>query len=161
MCIYMCLCVCVSVCACVGGVCVGVCMSYVGGDREALSNHIKTLEKGMFTDGQSDRLLCNPALVVGVKCNAAGREYAPVLLLYLHTYVCTLCAPVSASTITLPSCMQPASNAILVKTPKFPFASLITKPFQVKVRVRSGKQQQESSNHMTFTYQPPGECGAM
>ena len=57
--------------------------------------------------------------------------------------------------------LQPASNAILVKTPKFPFASLITKPFQVKVRVRSGKQQQESSNHMTFTYQPPGECGAM
>lgn len=53
---------------------------------------------------------------------------------------------------------QPASNAILVKTPKFPFANLIKKPFQVKVRVRSGKQQQESSNHMIFTYQPPGMC---
>ena len=66
VCLSVCLCVCVSVCACVGGVCVGVCMWYVGGDREALSNHIKTLEKGMFTDGQSDRLLCNPALVVGV-----------------------------------------------------------------------------------------------
>ena len=57
--------------------------------------------------------------------------------------------------------LQPASNAILVKTPKFPFANLIKKPFQVKVRVRSGKQQQESSNHMFFTYQPPGGCDAM
>lgn len=91
--------------------------------------------------------------------SSSGQRICLSLLLYLCTYVRASCVPVSASTITLPS-LQPASNAILVKTPKFPFAH-IKKPFQVKVRVRSGKQQQESSNHMTFTYQPPGECGAM
>ena len=66
-------------------------MWYVGADREALSNHVKRLERGMFTDGQSDCLLRNPALVLSsgwsAKCNAVGREYVPVLLLYLHTYV--------------------------------------------------------------------------
>ncbi len=76
----------------VSGVCVYVVrMWYVGADREALSNHVKRLERGMFTDGQSDCLLRNPALVLSsgwsAKCNAVGREYVPVLLLYLHTYV--------------------------------------------------------------------------
>ena len=89
VCLSVCLCVCVSVCACVGGVCVGVCMWYVGGDREALSNHIKTLEKGMFTDGQSDRLLCNPALVVGVPnaMQQADNMLQFCCCIYIHTYV--------------------------------------------------------------------------